>query len=70
MSWPHRHPVTWPVASVGLGTQGNDLRAGGAVARDAPSLEVFEVGLDGAWSDPIQWKMSLLVAAGGGLGGL
>jgi len=41
------------------------LRQAGEVV-DAPSLETFKARLDGALSNPIQLKMSLLTA--GGLG--
>jgi len=37
---------------------------------DAPSLEMFEVRLDGALSNLIWFKMSLLIAGEGGLDGL
>jgi len=33
-------------------------------AVDAPSLEVFKTRLDGALSNLVWWKMSLLVAGG------
>jgi len=36
----------------------------------APSLETFKARLDGALSNLIQLKLSLLTAGGGGLGGL
>jgi len=36
-------------------------------AVDAPSLEVFKVRSDGAWSNLIQLEMSLLMAGGVGL---
>jgi len=37
---------------------------------DAPSLETFKIRLDRAVSNPIQLKMSLLIAGGLGLDGL
>jgi len=33
-------------------------------AVDAPSLAVFKASLDGALSNPVYWKMSLLMAGG------
>jgi len=36
----------------------------------APSLEVFKVRSDGAWSNLVQWKVSLPMARGLELGDL
>jgi len=38
------------------------LAASSLQAGDAPSLETFKARLDGALSNLIQWKMSLLMA--------
>lgn len=31
---------------------------------EAPSLEVFKAGLDGAWSNLVWWKLSLPMSGG------
>jgi len=33
-------------------------------AVDVPSLEVFQVRLNGAWNNLVQWKVSLTMAGG------
>jgi len=39
-------------------------------AVDAPSLEVFKIRLEGAWSNLVWWKVSLPMAGGLELDGL